>query len=210
MTITKGLLVRLQVKHRKEPDVEEFLRLALPIVQDEPNTLAWFAVRFGRHEYGIVDFFPDAQARTDHLNGLVGKALDERGHELFSEGPQIISFDVLAAKMPAAGSSVESITKALLLLVEPRAGHATDMAEFLTGSLALVEKEPGTKAWFAIHAEDGQYGIFDVFGDNGARMAHLTGQVPRELVKHAPKLVGDLPDIDLLGVMAHKLAGAGS
>jgi hypothetical protein len=70
---------------------------------------------------------------------------------------------------------------------------------------ALHDAEPGTIAWFALSFGNGEYGIFDVFPDNGARFAHLTGQVPRELAKHATTLLGSLPDLDLLEVLATKL-----
>jgi hypothetical protein len=67
-----------------------------------------------------------------------------------------------------------------------------------------VEDEPETTAWFAIHL-DGSYGIFDVFPDAGGRFKHLTGHVPRELLKHGLKLLGSFPDTEMLDVLAHKL-----
>src|SRR6185295_7567367 len=106
----KGLLVRLQAKSGKEAEVEAFLRSALPLVQQEPATTAWFAIRFGRSEYGIFDVFPDEAGRDVHLNGAVAKALLGRADELFSEPPQIQKLDVLADKLPAAGSA-EPVTK---------------------------------------------------------------------------------------------------
>ncbi|MGA8332485.1 MAG: antibiotic biosynthesis monooxygenase, partial [Mycobacterium sp.] len=44
---TKALLARLEAKPGKEDAVEEFLRSALPLVEQEPGTKPWFAVRFG-------------------------------------------------------------------------------------------------------------------------------------------------------------------
>jgi hypothetical protein len=41
--VTKGLLVRLEAKHGKEAEVEQYLTSALPLVHVEPATLAWFA-----------------------------------------------------------------------------------------------------------------------------------------------------------------------
>ena len=66
--------------------------------------------------------------------------------------------------------------------------------------------EPKTTAWFAIRTEDGEYGIFDVFPDNGGRFAHLAGHVPRELAKHALTLLGSMPEMEMLSVEAEKLA----
>ena len=41
--VTVGLLVRLEAKPGKEAEVESFLKSGLAIVQDEPETTAWFA-----------------------------------------------------------------------------------------------------------------------------------------------------------------------
>jgi hypothetical protein len=45
--VNVALLVRLEAKPGKEADVEQFLRDGLSIVEGEPDTVAWFAVRFG-------------------------------------------------------------------------------------------------------------------------------------------------------------------
>jgi hypothetical protein len=45
--VSVALLVRLEAKRGKEAEVESFLRGGLPIVQDEPATTAWFAIRMG-------------------------------------------------------------------------------------------------------------------------------------------------------------------
>src|SRR5580692_3922397 len=42
--VTVALLVKLEAKPGKEKEVEAFLRGALPLVQEEPETLAWFAI----------------------------------------------------------------------------------------------------------------------------------------------------------------------
>lgn len=96
---TKALLVRLEAKPGKEEAVEEFLRSALPLVEQEPGTKPWFAVRFGPSSFGIIDAFPDQAARETHLNGPVGTALGERADELFAAPPEISHLDVLAEKL---------------------------------------------------------------------------------------------------------------
>ena len=45
-----------------------------------------------------------------------------------------------------------------------------------------------------------------MFPNSGARFFHLVGHVPRELAKHAPSLLGSLPDPDLVTVVAEKLS----
>ena len=202
--VTRGLLVRLEAKPGNDARVEEFLQSALPLVHQEPGTTAWFAIRFGRSEYGIVDFFPDDAARDAHLNGPVAKALMAHADELLASPPSIQKLDVLASKLPPAPPS-DVDRKGLLLTFKPHEGHTAQVEAFLRAGLALVQEEPATTAWFAIHLDDGGYGIFDVFPDNGGRLAHLTGQVPRELAKHALSLLGGIPDMDMLNVLAEKL-----
>src|ERR1700687_853985 len=95
-----ALLVRLEAKPGKEKEVEAFLRGGLPIVEAEPATTAWFAIRLGPSTFGIFDAFPDESGRQAHLSGRVAAALKERAAELFSQPPAIEKIDVLAAKLP--------------------------------------------------------------------------------------------------------------
>jgi quinol monooxygenase YgiN len=203
--ISRGLLVRLEAKPGKDDDVEQFLRSALPLVQAEAGTKAWFAVRFGRGEYGIFDVFPDDAARDAHLNGPVAQALKQRGNELFAKPPEIHKLDVLADKLPAASNGAHD-TKGLLLTFKAKSGHEMEVEQFLRSAQPLVMDEPKTTAWFAIHTDDGEYGIFDVFPDNGGRFAHLAGHVPRELAKRALTLLGSMPEMEMVSVEAEKLA----
>ena len=94
----KALLVQLRAQPGKENDVEEFLRGGLALVEDEPETVAWFALRLGPTTYGIFDAFPSDAGRQTHLSGRVAEALTARTGELFSESPSIEYADVLAAK----------------------------------------------------------------------------------------------------------------
>jgi len=58
--IKVALLVRLEAKPGKESAVEDFLRDGLPLVQQEPATSTWYAIKLGSSTYGIFDTFPDA------------------------------------------------------------------------------------------------------------------------------------------------------
>ena len=94
-----GLLVRLVAKPGKEAEVTAFLEGGLALVEEEPATIAWFAVRLGPSEFGIFDAFPDETGRQAHLAGKVAAALKERADELFAEPPTIEQVEVLAAKL---------------------------------------------------------------------------------------------------------------
>lgn len=95
-----ALYVPLEAKPGKEEDVAAFLKAGLPLVIDEPGTIAWFGVRLGKTSFAIFDAFPDEGARDAHLSGKVAAALMARADELFAEPPQIKRLDVLAAKLP--------------------------------------------------------------------------------------------------------------
>jgi len=97
-----ALFVRLEAKPGKEKEVENFLVSGLPIVNEEPNTTAWFGIRLGPSTFGIFDAFPDEAGRQAHLSGKVAAALMEKAGELFSEPPSIENVDVLAAKLPGS------------------------------------------------------------------------------------------------------------
>ena len=99
--VTVGLLVRLEARPGKEPDVERFLEGGLALVNEEPDTTAWFAIRMGPSTYGIFDVFPSDAGRQAHLKGRVAEALMDQAGDLFSEPPDIGQIDVLAAKLPS-------------------------------------------------------------------------------------------------------------
>jgi quinol monooxygenase YgiN len=98
--VSEALFVRLEAKPGKEADVENFLRSGLQLVEQEPGTTAWFAIRLGYSTFGIFDAFPDDSGRQAHLSGRVAAALKAKTPELFAEPPDIEKADVLAAKLP--------------------------------------------------------------------------------------------------------------
>jgi quinol monooxygenase YgiN len=98
--VTVALLVRLEAKPGKEAEVESFLRGGLAIVQEEPATTAWVAIRMGPSTFGIFDAFPNDAGRQAHLSGRVAAALMERASDLLAQPPSIEKVDVLAVKLP--------------------------------------------------------------------------------------------------------------
>lgn len=52
-------------------------------MEQEPDTVRWFALRFGPSSFGIYDAFPDDSGRQTHLSGQVAKALTENIGTLF-------------------------------------------------------------------------------------------------------------------------------
>ncbi len=88
----------LQAKPGKEAEVAEFLKSALPLVQAEPQTNAWFAVQMGPSSFGIFDTFAAESGREAHLAGQVAAALMAKAPDLLAEPPKIHKIDVLASK----------------------------------------------------------------------------------------------------------------
>ena len=99
--VTTGLIVRLDAKPGKETDLAAFLTGALPLVESEPQTVAWLAVRTSASSFAIVDVFPDESGRQAHLDGPVAAALTKKASELLAQAPEIERVDVLAAKLNA-------------------------------------------------------------------------------------------------------------
>jgi quinol monooxygenase YgiN len=99
-TVKVALFVRLEAKPGKESEVEKFLQSGLAIVQDEPATIAWFALKLGPSTYGIFDAFPDESGREAHLSGRVAAALMAKAPELLAQPPSISKVDLLASKLP--------------------------------------------------------------------------------------------------------------
>lgn len=202
--VSQGLLIRFEVKPGKDADVEKFLLSLLPLVRLEQTTKAWFAIRFGRSEYGIFGAFPDSEAREAHLGEVAAHELLARAEELFTGAPKIQKLAILASKLPASTPG-ETDTKALLLTFKARAGHEAEVEKLLRDVEQYVRQEPRTTAWFAIQLENGDYGVFDAFPDSGARFSHLAGHVPRELAKHSLSLLGSWPDMEMANVVAEKV-----
>jgi quinol monooxygenase YgiN len=98
-----GLYVPLEAKPGKETDVEAFLERGRALVEEEPGTTAWFAIRSGPTSFAIFDVFEDEAGRQAHLTGKVAEALMANAKELLEVPPVILQVDVIAAKLPSGG-----------------------------------------------------------------------------------------------------------
>jgi len=98
--VKTALYVHMEAKPGKEAEVQKFLEDGLALVNQEPATTAWFAMKMGGTSFGIFDVFPDEAGRNAHLNGQVAAALMAKAGELFATPPKIEKIDILAAKLP--------------------------------------------------------------------------------------------------------------
>ena len=95
-----ALYVQLEAKPGKEQEVASFLSSARSMVNEEPDTTAWFAIRMGPRTFGIFDAFANERGREAHLQGKVAKELMSKAPQLFTKTPEIQRIDVLADKLP--------------------------------------------------------------------------------------------------------------
>ena len=93
-----ALLARLEAKPGKEETVAEFLKSALPLAEDEKDTVSWYALRIGPSTFGVFDTFNDEEGREEHLKGKIAAALMEHAGDLLSVPPVIEKVDLLAVK----------------------------------------------------------------------------------------------------------------
>src|ERR1700678_326355 len=98
--VKTALFVHKQAKPGKETEVQKFLEGSLALVNQEPATTAWFAIKMGPSTFGIFDAFPDEAGRNAHLNGAVAAALMAKAGDLFATPPKIEKIDILTAKLP--------------------------------------------------------------------------------------------------------------
>lgn len=96
---SKGVVLRLTAKDTKANRLEDFLHEAEGLVGAESQTLCWFALRFGKGEFGIFNVFPDSEGRMTHLQGQVPRELAKHSFSLLGGLPDPDMCDVLAEKI---------------------------------------------------------------------------------------------------------------
>jgi quinol monooxygenase YgiN len=95
-----AIYVELKAKPGKEEAVASFLASAQSLVAAEPDTIAWFAVRYDKDTFAIFDAFDSKAGREAHLSGAVAAALMANASDLLAVAPEIRQPDVLADKLP--------------------------------------------------------------------------------------------------------------
>jgi quinol monooxygenase YgiN len=93
-----ALLARVEAKPGKENEVLEFLKSALPLAIEEPDTVRWYALKIGPSTFGIFDTFETEDGRKAHLSGKIAAALMAGASELLSKDPIIEQVELIAIK----------------------------------------------------------------------------------------------------------------
>jgi quinol monooxygenase YgiN len=199
---TKGLFAGLNARAGKESEVADFLRGARSIVEQEPETLNWYALQFDARTFAIFDTFPGHAGRLKHLTGGVGRALIVKTFTLLAGLPEIRLPDLIAVKAPAATATPRL---ALDVRFRAKAGREEEVAGLLRDAAAGIEGEQGTIAWYATRHGSASFRLVDVFADESAREAHLSGPVAARLIERGGVLFEAAPDIRKADVLASKL-----
>ena len=66
---------------------------------------------------------------------------------------------------------------AFVARIEAKPEKAEEVAALLIGALPLAEAEPGTVDWYAARTSPTTFWIFDTFGSEDARQAHINGEI---------------------------------
>jgi hypothetical protein len=90
-----------------------------------------------------------------------------------------------------------------IVRLEANPGKAPELEGRLKASLAAIEQEPGTTAWFALRLGPSSYAVVDVFPDEAARQAHLVAG--RTRLHGIADLLAEPPSVAPTEVIAAKL-----
>ena len=93
---------------------------------------------------------------------------------------------------------------AFVARIEAKPEKADDVAALLTGALPLAQAEAGTVDWYAARTSPTTFWIFDTFGSEDARQAHINGEIAKALMAHADELLASPPEILPAAVLAAK------
>ena len=93
---------------------------------------------------------------------------------------------------------------AFVARIEAKPDKAEEVAALLTGALPLAEAEPGTVDWYAARTSSTTFWIFDTFGTEDARQAHINGEIAAALMAKADELLTEPPEILAADVLASK------
>jgi quinol monooxygenase YgiN len=100
------------------------------------------------------------------------------------------------------------IDRALFVRIEAKEGKEDEVEDFLRSALDDVMEEEGTIDWYAVKFGARDFAIFDTFGSEKDRLAHLAGKVGRALIAKTPTLLSGVPKIEHAEVLAFKEAVA--
>lgn len=91
-----------------------------------------------------------------------------------------------------------------LVTVKVKSGKESDVENFLRSAEELAKKEEKTITWYSFQIDQNTFGIFDTFEDEDGRSAHLNGEIAKQLMENAPKLLSEEPKIRKIDIISSK------
>lgn len=134
MSVKYALLVPLVAQLDKSEAVAQFLHAGHQLVNDEPETIQWFALKYNDTNpptYAIFDTFKTESGRTAHLTGKVAAALMENAPTLLSPPPEIAYANLIASRVDEIPAGVTTGTRTIL---EAKPEKVQAVRDFLTVS----------------------------------------------------------------------------
>ncbi|KAF4622646.1 hypothetical protein D9613_009047 [Agrocybe pediades] len=216
--ITQASLVPLFAQAGKESTIEQFLLSGLSLAKNEPATIQWFAAKVrdpaaSTPEYIIFDTFPDEEGRKAHFAGDIPKALHAHGAEFLARPPDVsqVACEILVGKVVKVDGAAEGDVKmgyqgGLRVLMEAKPGKREALKEFLKGAEAMLEGEPGTLVWYAVHfTGTDKFAVVDFFATEEGRQAHLKGKIAAALFASVEENMVGPPEIKPIDVIGAKV-----
>ena len=95
-----GMVIRFTAKPEEAEQFAANLSKALSLVEPEPGTTPWMAVRASEdpNTFFVVDLYGDSAALERHVNGPAAALVLGEGRKLLREEPDIVTVDLLAGK----------------------------------------------------------------------------------------------------------------
>lgn len=93
---------------------------------------------------------------------------------------------------------------AFVARLEAKPEQAEALTALLAGALPLAQAEAGTIDWYAARTSETTFWIFDTFGSEDARQAHINGEIAAALMANADELLAAPPEILPADLLAAK------
>ncbi|MCM8570129.1 antibiotic biosynthesis monooxygenase [Gramella jeungdoensis] len=91
-----------------------------------------------------------------------------------------------------------------LVTVKAKSGKEKDVEAFLRSAVELAEKEEKTITWYSFRIDQNTFGVFDTFEDEEGRSEHLNGEIAKQLMENASKLLSEDPKIRKIDILESK------
>jgi hypothetical protein len=129
-------LVPLVSKADQVDNTSAFLLKGLELVQQEQETIQWFAFKYNStpNSFAIIDTFATQSGQSAHLAGPLADALRANAGELLSVVSDIAQFKVLASTVKPGANASGVLKLGLKARLIPKAGQEQALKDFLVVS----------------------------------------------------------------------------